>query len=52
MKFWIFFNENNFEDVGKYPSRNKECIQTYLDTEHNIKREFVTLSWLVSLYVR
>ena len=41
-----------FGGVGKYPSLNKQCIQTNLDTEHNIKREFGAISWLVGLYVR
>ena len=40
-----------FGGDGNYPSHNKQCIQTNLDTEHNIKREFGAISWLVGLYV-
>ena len=40
-----------FGGVGKYASQNKQCIQTNLDTEHNIKRKFSAISLLVGLYV-
>ena len=36
--------------AGKYPSPNKQCIQTSLETEHVIKFEFGVISWLVNLY--
>ena len=41
-----------FWGVGKYPNHIEQCIPTNLDTEHNIKREFGAISWLVGLYVR
>ena len=41
-----------FGGAGKYPSHNKQCIQTNLQIEHNIKHEFDTISLLVGLYVR
>ena len=41
-----------FWGVGKYPSHDKQCIQTNLDTKHNIKREFGAIGLLVGLYVR
>ena len=44
MRFWVFYNENSFGGVVKYASHNKQCIQTNLDTEHNIKREFGAIS--------
>ena len=37
----------DFGGIGEYPVHDKQCIETNLDIEHNIKHEFGAISWFV-----